>query len=207
MKKQLATAISYVLHPLIMTTYLFAVLVAYVPEAVLPYQVNAKMKWLMVLIVFITTFVIPAISLIILKLTHSISSLTLFDRKERILPFFYTTIFYGITAYLFSRQLNSSPVIIGILGGTAVIIFIGAVITLSWKISAHAAGAGGFIGFLMGVKYLNPDVDFLTPLSLAIVGAGMILTSRLYLDAHTPKQVYAGFGMGVFVSFVTLYFI
>ena len=166
MRKQLATAISYVLHPLIMTTYLFAVLVAYVPEAILPYQVNTKMRWLMVLIVFITTFVIPATSLLILKLTHSISSLTLFDRKERILPFFYTTIFYGITAYLFSRQLNSSSVIIGILGGTAVIIFIGAIITLSWKISAHATGAGGFIGFLMGIKYLNPDVDFLTPLSL-----------------------------------------
>jgi membrane-associated phospholipid phosphatase len=188
-----------------MTTYLFTVLIAYVPAAIMPYPVNDKMKWLMVLIVFITTFVIPAISLFILKLTHSISSLTLFVRKERIMPFFYTTIFYAITAYLFGRQLSSSSVIVSILGGTAGIILFGAIVTVYWKISAHAAGVGGLIGFLLGIRYLNPDIDLLTVLAIAIAGAGLVLASRLYLNAHTPGQVYAGFGMGVFVSFVTLY--
>lgn len=171
------------------------------------YQLNLKARWLIVLLVFITTFIIPSISLFILKLTHSISSLSLFDRKERILPFFYTTIFYGITAYLFSKQISASSVIVSIMIGTTLLIFIAAVITMFWKISAHGAGIGGFVGFLIALKVLNPDTALLLPLTIAIFASGLTLTARLKLNAHNPEQVYAGFGMGVFVSFVTLYFI
>ena len=188
-----------------MTTLLFILLLGFYPEAVLTFQMNSKARWLIVLLIFITTFIIPSISLYILKLTRSITSLSLFERKERIMPFFYTTVFYGITAYLFSRQISSSSVIIGIMTGTTIVLFITAIITLFWKISAHGAGIGGFVGFLIAIKILNPEVDLIVPLAIAILASGLTLASRLYLDAHTPAQVYAGFGVGVFVSFVSLY--
>ena len=205
MEKQLATGISVIFHPLLMTTLLFIVLLGFYPEAVLTFQMNSKARWLIVLLIFITTFIIPSISLYILKLTRSITSLSLFERKERIMPFFYTTVFYGITAYLFSRQISSSSVIIGIMTGTTIVLFVTAIITLFWKISAHGAGMGGFVGFLIAIKILNPEIDLIVPLAIAIIASGLTLASRLNLDAHTPAQVYAGFGVGVLVSFVALY--
>ena len=205
MEKQLATGISVIFHPLLMTTLLFIVLLGFYPEAVLTFQMNSNARWLIVLLIFITTFIIPSISLYILKLTRSITSLSLFERKERIMPFFYTTVFYGITAYLFSRQISSSSVIIGIMTGTTIVLFITAIITLFWKISAHGAGIGGFVGFLSAIKILNPEIDLIVPLAIAIIASGLTLASRLYLDAHTPAQVYAGYGVGVLVSFVALY--
>jgi hypothetical protein len=205
--QRLSTAISYMFHPLLMTTYLFVMLLGFFPESFLTYQMNAKARWLIVLLVFITTFIIPAISLYILKLTNSITSLSLFDRKERILPFFYTTIFYGITAYLFSRQISSSSVIVNILIGTTLVILTAAIITIFWKISAHGVGIGGFIGFMIAIKLLNPEATLLIPLAIAIFASGLTLSARLKLNAHNPDQVYAGFGIGVFISFATLYFI
>ena len=190
-----------------MTTYLFVLILGFFPQSILTYQMNDKARWLIVLLVFITTFIIPAISLYILKLTNSITSLSLFERKERILPFFYTTIFYGITAYLFSRQISSSSVIVNIMLGTTVVILIAAIITIFWKISAHGAGIGGFIGYVIAIKLLNPEAALLIPLAIAIFASGLTLSARLKLDAHTPDQVYAGLGIGVFISFATLYFI
>ena len=205
MKHKLASFFSVIFHPLLMCTMLFVVLIAFAPETILPFQVNTASRWLMVLMIFLTTFVIPALSLVILKLTHTITTLSLFDRKERVLPFFYTTIFYGLTAFLFGRQLGMDSIIVKILGGTAVLIFVGAMITTVWKISAHAAGVGGFLGFMLGLKVLHPELTFTYLIILAFTIAGLIMASRLYLNAHTPNQVYAGFGLGVFISFVTLY--
>ena len=122
---------------------MFALLVVYAPETIFPFQVSAGAEWMMVLMVFLTTFLIPALSLLVLKLTHSISSLSLFERKERVVPFFYTTIFYGITAYLFAKQLSLDSIIVWLLIGTTIIILLVAIITTRWKISAHAAGVGG----------------------------------------------------------------
>ena len=190
-----------------MCTLLFALLMAYEPVTIFPYQVNSTARWLIVLIICLTTFIIPALSLLILKLTHSITSLTLYDRKERILPFFYTTIFYGLTTFLFARQMGMDSIIVRILGGTSLLILVGAVITMFWKISAHAAGVGGLVGFLLGLRGLHPDVDFNYILAFAFLAAGATMASRLYLNAHTPYQVYAGFSVGVFISFVSLFLI
>lgn len=160
---------------------------------------------MMVLMVFLTTFLIPALSLLVLKLTHSISSLSLFERKERVIPFFYTTIFYGITAYLFARQLSLDSIIVWLLIGTTIIILLVAIITTKWKISAHAAGVGGFLGYLLALRVVDPGIEMTYLIAFGVLVAGMVMTARLSLNAHTPRQVYAGFGLGLFVSFVTLY--
>lgn len=205
MIRKVASLTSIIFHPLLMSTVMFSLLVVYAPTAIFPFPVSDKAKWLMVLMVFLTTFLIPSLSLLVLKLTNSISSLSLFERKERVVPFFYTTVFYGITAYLFGQQLGPDSIIVWLLVGTTVIILSAALITTRWKISAHAAGVGGFVGYLLGLRLDNPGVEMSYLIAFGFASAGLVLTSRLYLDAHTPRQVYAGFGMGLFISFITLY--
>ena len=105
MGRGIANLISIVFHPLLLATYLFSAFILLDPMLVLPPGYNTFAQWLIVLVVWLTTFAIPALSLGLLKYTGNISSLKLQNRKERLLPFFYITIFYVFTAYYFSRQM------------------------------------------------------------------------------------------------------
>lgn len=72
------------------------------------------------------------------------------------------------------------------------------IINFKWKISAHAAGCGGFIAFMffIAVNGLS-ELFFLPWLSGAVIISGAVITSRLFLKAHTLMQVAAGFAAGL----------
>ena len=90
-----AKIISYLLHPLLMPTLLLLVLLFFIPESLQP--VSGKIALMIILLVFITTFIIPALSILGLRTTMTISSVKLQNRTERVLPFSFITIFYGLT--------------------------------------------------------------------------------------------------------------
>jgi membrane-associated phospholipid phosphatase len=55
------------------------------------------------------------------------------------------------------------------------------------------------------------DVIYLIPLSLFFLFfvflAGLVGSSRLYLKAHQPMQVYGGFIIGIIAQFIALRFV
>lgn len=98
-------------------------------------------------------------------------------------------------------KINTPRWIIFLMGGATVALLVTMLVTLRWKISAHATGMGGLIGgtmIVMRLYQLLPSYE----LMLLIVLAGMLGSARLYLKAHTPAQVYVGFLNG----FVCVYF-
>jgi membrane-associated phospholipid phosphatase len=80
-------------------------------------------------------------------------------------------------------------------------------ITVFWKISAHSVGICGVIGFMFGFyqKYADPLLFY--PILAIILLAGILMSARLYLNAHTPAQVFAGGLLGLTISFTTIYFL
>jgi hypothetical protein len=203
--KSLANLISIVFHPLLSSTYLFSAFVLIDPMIALPPGYTRVAQWLIVLIVWITTFAIPALSLALLKYTGSITSLKLEDRKERLLPFFYITVFYGFTAYYFSRQMLVTEVTSGIFILTAVMIMVAGIITFFWKISIHSLSMGGVTGILFVVSAVQGESQASYLFYAVIIISGLVLSARLRLQAHTPAQVYSGFVLGLFVSFMIIY--
>jgi hypothetical protein len=203
--KRIANLVSIVFHPLLSATYLFSSFVLIDPMLALPPGYTKVAQWLIVLIVWITTFAIPALSLTLLKYSGSITSLKLEHRKERLLPFFYITIFYGFTAYYFSKQMLVTEVTSGIFILTATMILTAGIITFFWKISIHSLSMGGVVGILFVVSIMQPEslVNYL--FYVAIIISGLVLSARLKLQAHTPAQVYSGFVLGLFVSFMIIY--
>jgi hypothetical protein len=162
-------------------------------------------QWLIVLVVWLTTFAIPALSLGLLKYTGNISSLKLQNRKERLLPFFYITIFYGFAAYYFSRQMLVTEITSGIFILTAIMILAAAIITFFWKISVHSLSMGGVVGLLFVITAMLPDSPVNYLLFASILISGFVLSARLKLQAHTPAQVYMGFVLGLLISFMIIY--
>lgn len=156
--------------------------------------------------VFILTYVIPLISIGMLKLTSNISTIRLTDRKERVMPFLFVTVYYGLTTYLFSSKVVLGQTLIVIFCSITAIILLVALISLLIKISAHSAGAWGMVGFMTALHFKYPDSQLFFPIIAAVVMAGIISSSRLALNEHNLKEISYGALMGLIISFVPVYF-
>ncbi len=82
-----------------------------------------------------------------------------------------------------------------------------ACITLFYKVSIHSAAIWGIVGILLPLNKISNGV-LLIPTVIIIVFAGLVMSSRLMLNAHTPREVLSGsllgFGLG-FVGVVMLF--
>jgi hypothetical protein len=72
-----------------------------------------------------------------------------------------------------------------------------------WKISVHMLAQGGVFGTLLALNVIHPNLDTLYP-ALSVLMAGVTGYSRLYLDAHTHGQVYAGFCLGAVINWLII---
>lgn len=203
MPRILANLLSYVFHPLVLATYLVAVLFFFAPTLLQP--ISAESITAVLIMVFLLTFFIPVLSIAMLKITKSISSMKLENRRERVMPFFFIAIYYGLTTYLFTYKLRMSDVLIVIFGCIAVVILLVAIISLRHKISAHAAGSWGIAGFLMALNFKFPGNELLIPLTGSLVLAGAISSARLALNVHSPREVGNGAFLGFIISFGSIY--
>jgi hypothetical protein len=198
-----AKIISYAFHPLLMPTYLFIIIVLFLPDALQP--MSMKVMLYVLLLVFITTFLIPLFSMLGLRSALNISSLHLEKRKERILPFSFITLFYGLTTYLFHTKIEVNGFLLSILLGATAVVGIITIITLFHKISVHAAGVGCMLGSMLGMIYRYPTHYLLWQFCAVILLAGIILSARLSLNAHTGSEVYSGFILGFTACFLSVF--
>ena len=204
MRDRLAYFISLVFHPLLMPSYLFLFVITFASSMMQP--LPKKSLWQVLAIIFIVTFIIPAISIGTLRLSNFISDLTLVDKKQRITPFLFVTCFYGISAYMFYAKLNINNLIFLVLTTTTVLLFALTTVTYFWKISVHGAGIGGTIGFMLAISLVYPIPHFAIALAISIVMAGLVVYARLSLNTHTPLQVYTGIVLGIILCYSSLYF-
>ncbi|QLH32070.1 MAG: hypothetical protein HWD62_06170 [Cyclobacteriaceae bacterium] len=93
-----ATVISVIFHPLLLTTYLVLLLGTLFPALLM---IAPQYLRVMIAFIFCFTFLLPVVNLIMFRMFGTISSYTLADRKERIVPFMAIALIYLVTAFLF----------------------------------------------------------------------------------------------------------
>lgn len=204
MLKHLANIISIVFHPLLMATLLVAILFLFLPTAIQP--VNSESILSVLTMILLMTYVLPLLSVGMLRLTNNISSLQLHNRQERVIPFLFVTIWYGFTTYFFIWQVDLGNNFRLIFGAVTITIFLVALISRFFKISAHSAGTGGLIGFLLAFHIRYIDSRLILPLAGALILHGVITSARLYLHTHDPKEVHTGAILGFIINFGAIYF-
>lgn len=138
------------------------------------------------------------------------------ERKDRLMPL------AGILAGCFGFMLLESSYIplelypAMMLVQVSVITIAALVVTAFWKISLHMLGWGAAMGCSLGYALESPNfwmqlagIDFqgvesggVRLLILLIILA--VAWARLRLDAHTTDQLWAGLGLGAFLSFATM---
>jgi hypothetical protein len=102
--------------------------------------------------------------------------------------------------------------------GTTIGLFACFLINLFFKISLHATGAGGFVGMVLITMWLYSygafsiwlplvgvcHISINLVLMVSVLLAGAVGSARLLLGAHTSKELYAGFVLGLLAQFVAL---
>ncbi|MBS1559539.1 MAG: hypothetical protein JST69_12525 [Bacteroidetes bacterium] len=194
--KTAAQTISFIFHPLLMATYLVLTLGYFFPTLLM---VQPRQLILVSLFVFAFTFVMPALNLLLFKMWGSIPSLQLQARKDRILPFLFISGIYVLVCLLFYYRLPFHSNFNKVMTLVTLLVIGATVLTFFIKVSIHCIGMGGWIGILLP---LIPFSDALIlPVALVMVITGLVASSRLALQAHTPREI----GIGLAAGFVIAY--
>lgn len=174
------------------------------PEVVGVSALSSAARSSLLFLLFLNTFVVPALMIYTFYRLGLVRNLYLDTRRERLLPYAITLLLYALSTYLFGWQFQPiselAPQIAVILGSITVSLAVVALVSLRWKISAHATGVGGFLGALGGVILRYGDFSLFFPLLIGTLITGAVLSARLRLNAHTPAQVSAGLAVGLLIS-------
>lgn len=201
MTRKIATILSTLLHPLLMPT--IGVLVIFSTQSHVTF-IPFELRRLVTIIILVSTCILPLSILPLFIQLGVIKSIQMETAKERILPLLSTSIFF-ILGYFFLLKFQLPAFILMFFLGTLCAVLLSMTISFFWKISIHMVGVGGLLGALssMAIKY---GVNTHVWIFIAIIVAGILGSSRLILGAHKPKQVYAGFLLGIVVIYSVVMF-
>jgi hypothetical protein len=187
--------ISVIMHPLWMPSYLFFCFSIFPPS----FTENEIRGYALSLIVLLLTGVLPAFNLILFRILGTIPDLTLKERKDRLMPFMFITMVYAGSAYLFYQQYPISWAY-KLLLLTASACMIGTLFTLWFKISIHALAVSATAVIIVFSEFSDGEGLLLLPAIGAVLISGVVMSARLWLEAHTMKEVFAGAAAGVIVA-------
>jgi membrane-associated phospholipid phosphatase len=193
-----ANFVSVIFHPLLLTTYLVVLLGTFFPALLMIAPQNLRV---MTAFIFCFTFLLPVVNLIMFRMFGTISSFTLEKRSERIVPFIAIALIYLVTAFLFFFKLRFSTNFSFLLLIISLLVVASMVLNFFLKVSVHALAAWGGIGILLPLNKAVEQPDLLWPSAGAIVVAGLIMAARLYLNAHTPREILVGSLAGFTIGF------
>ena len=200
----LARIFSIIFHPLLLATYLFGLLAFTLPIALDPLKEEGYMNF--IFLIFCVTFLFPALNVGIFKSFGSIRTLAMRDRQERILPFSFIAILYVVVTYLFytRTRIDFNDNLLKFLVIIDALVVVAAVVTFFYKISVHSLGICGLVGILLPLNKISEDGALFYPTIAVIILSGVLMSSRLQLNVHTPREVMMGGVLGFATSFVMM---
>lgn len=199
MVRKTALFLSVVFQPLLMPSLVYGLLFFGVPQATsLPDPFKVRIFYLIVS----ATLAIPMVLVLGLRWSGLVKSLHFEEKRDRHVPFILVTFFYALTTYFLNQKIELDPIL---WQGMAVIttsVILLTVVTFYWKMSAHLTGVGGLLAVVGVLGIYFPSLNVAYYLIAFLILGGAVASSRLYLDAHRPSEVYAGFLVGFITCWI-----
>lgn len=187
------------LHPIVIPTIGVMLYFLLVPNGF-----GSQQKLAVLGLIFATTYLIPLFILILFKKIKLIKSFRAESISERKIP----VIIMIVLFYLLGNTLQNIPNIrdLGLLfyATSLGLIIIYLFFIFKLKTSIHLLSIGISIGFflILGTVYSR---SFIPVIIIFILFAGLLASARLHLNAHTTKEVYLGFLIGILSPFIILF--
>lgn len=201
MFRKLSSFISIVFHPLLMPMLGFILIfgsgtyLSFIP---------IQGKKLILLIVATGTFILPVSLIPAFMYFNWVKKIEMETSRERIYPLIFTSFFYYLT-YFMLKKIHAPAFLEYFMLGTTIAVFINLLVSFRWKISAHALGMGGLTALVTGLTIIS-KINYLPMFILVVLASGLVCSSRLFLDAHKPADIYIGYLIGFLSVFSMLYF-
>lgn len=182
-----------------MPSLVFGLLFFGVPQATsLPEAFKVRIFYLIVS----STLLIPMILMLGLRWSGYVKSLHFEEKSDRRIPFLVVTLFYGLTTYFLKEKTELDPILWQGMAVITTAVALLTAVTYFWKMSAHLTGIGGVLAVvgILGLYFPSLTVAYLLVATLVL--GGIVASSRLYLDAHRPAEVYVGFFVGFVICWI-----
>ena len=191
--------ISVILHPIVIPT-----IGALLYFMLISNNFNSKQRFAVLGLIFTTTYLVPLLVLIILKKLKLLNSFKAESIRERRIPVALMIVLF----YLLGSTLNNIPNLrdLGLLfyGTSTGLIFIYLFFLFKIKASIHLLSLGISISFFLILAQIYSR-NFVLIVIILMLLSGILASARLHLKAHTIKEVYIGFFIGITSPFITFY--
>lgn len=198
----IAKWLSGIFSPLLIPTYCMTLAVWLTPLSNAPERV----RLISTSVVFIITAVLPMAMLLGMMRAGRISDFDVSNRRQRLMPTIGLLVCYALaTGYIYI--INAPHWLFMFFVGAIVATLVLGLITFKWKISAHGGAIGTMIGmlaFLIMHNICALNLTNIVILSVIILIAGAVGTSRIVLQHHTPGQVVAGTLLGAIIPYIVM---
>lgn len=161
-------------------------------------------KYFVLFQILIITIIVPILFFLLLRSTGNVKSAMLHETSQRTIPLI-------LQCFLFILLVKRSIVVTRypelhffFLGGLFSTILALIYSLFKIKASLHMMAISGFTVFVVG---LNIHLQMHNPYwsALLILLTGITASSRLVMDAHTYKELFIGFMIGIIPQFLFLY--
>lgn len=183
--------ISTILHPIVIPT--IGVMLYFL---LIPNNFISQQKLYVLSLVFVVTYLAPLLILVVFKKLKIIKSYQTESIKERRLPIvFMIILFYllGNTLKQITTLRDLSLLFYATSFGLGIIYFL---FFFKIKASIHLLSLGISLGFFMVLSNVYSQ-SFIQIFIIIFLLAGLLASARLHLKAHTTKEIYLGFFVGV----------
>jgi len=182
--------ISYLFHPI-----LFSFIGSFLYLFLTPKHISKTQEYIILLVIFLSTYVLPIFLLFVLKQLKLIKNYHLETIKERKFP----VIFFIVLSFMVGKMLLKVQIVdllaYSFFGITFALSITYLLFKMNIKTSLHTLGIGGIIGFVVVMSF-EYQLNFNLLIAVLFLLAGLISFSRLKLNAHVPKEIYIGFLVG-----------
>jgi len=186
-----AKVISYIFHPLFIPVYMgwFFVYVLRLFPSRDPWQ-----QTMIIIQFFVSYTLLPLATVLIAKALGFLNTVYLKTQKDRIIPYIASMIFYFWMWYV-SKNLGFPKETVMFSLAIFIATCLGVFFNTYFKISMHGLSIGVVIT-LMFILSFESSTNFSPYLSVALLIAGLVCTSRLVNSDHHPFEIYAGLVVG-----------
>jgi hypothetical protein len=200
-----ARVLSVIFHPLFIPTYFFLLLSWAVPASLEP--ISAEMQGKFLLFIFLVTCLLPILNVSIFKTFGTITSFSMPERKERLLPFAFIAVIYIAVTYLFHvhARMNLHDNFLKFMVIIDMLVVVATIATFFFKVSVHSVTIWGLIGILVPLNKITEVNTIFYPTLGVIALAGFIMAARLESGAHNPREVMLGAVLGLVTGFTGMF--
>ncbi|MEN8857248.1 MAG: hypothetical protein ABF260_04205 [Flavobacteriaceae bacterium] len=191
--------ISTILHPIVIPTLGVFLYFMFVSQSL-----EKRLQLVVLGLVFVVTYIIPVFLLVFLKALGIIESFQVSTIKERRIP----VLFMVAILYFLGNTILNFPTVrnLGFLffGASLSLICIYFLFAFKIKSSLHLVSMGNAISFFLILSSIN-NLSLLPMIIVLLILSGILASSRLYLKAHTPIELFLGFFIGCSSQFLLFY--